>query len=78
MKRYTFMFWIGYGLVGMASLILCVEIWKSIFLGINLANETEAGLMGMGFGALGTGSGLCAAAFSLLARQQAASCQSVR
>ncbi|WP_180952843.1 hypothetical protein [Acetobacter aceti] len=42
----------------------------------NLANETEAGLMGMGFGALGTGSGLCAAAFSLLARHQAASFQS--
>ncbi|MCH4091522.1 hypothetical protein [Acetobacter sp.] len=72
MKRCTIMFWVGYGLIGMASLVLCMAVWKNMFPGTNLANGAEARLLGMGFGMLGAGSGLAASAFSLLSRPYAA------
>ncbi|MCE0743925.1 hypothetical protein LWC05_08520 [Acetobacter sicerae] len=66
MKRYIVMLWVGYGLIGLASLMLCVEIWKGLFLAESLADEKTVRLLATEFGLLGTGSGMIAVAFSLL------------
>ncbi|AQS85618.1 hypothetical protein A0U92_13490 [Acetobacter aceti] len=50
------------------SLLLCVELWKSLFPDDNQANETSAGPLATGFGLSGTECDLSAAAFSLLSR----------